>query len=180
MAIAKRVVAPIAQKVRLAVSRGVVELVNDSLKCQSLQVSLLADEVQDEVEHFQEYGFTSVASQGAEALFLSVGGSRSHGIVACVTDRRIRPLDLLEGDVCLFTADGERVYIEKAADIVHLGAKVADDFLAKQTETEANDQDIVDAYTPHVHPTGTGPSGTTTSLPTTPVGSVGTTKVKAT
>lgn len=133
----RRFVAPLSHKIRLTVSRGVVKLVNDSLKCQALQVELLKDEIHDEVERFQEYGFTSVPLEGAEVLFLSVGGNRSAGVVACVTDRRYRPKDLNEGDVCLYLqmANGERVYLDKANDLVHLGAKSASAFVARIGDT---------------------------------------------
>jgi phage baseplate assembly protein V len=112
------------------IARGVIDRVNDALKCQGVQISLLADETRDNVEHFQEYGFTSHPLSGAEGLFLAVGANRSHGIVACVTDRRHRPLNMGEGDVCLYTDKGERVYIESIADIVHLGAKSGAEFVA--------------------------------------------------
>jgi len=127
----RRFTAPLSQRIRLMVSRGVVKLVNDSLKCQGLQVSLLADELRDDVERFEDYGFTSHPLVGAEVLFLSVGGNRSHGIVARVMDRRYRPKDMGEGDVCLFTVDGERVYLDRANDLAHLGAKTATEFAAK-------------------------------------------------
>ncbi len=136
----RKLIAPLANRVRLLVSRGVVHIVNDKLKLQGVQVELHEDELHDDVEHFQEYGFTSHVKPGkAEAVFLSVGGNRSAGIVICVVDRNFRPKDLAEGDVCLYTENGERVYLNFADDIVHLGAKDADDFLAKTTETKAND-----------------------------------------
>lgn len=120
------------------IARGVVELVNDSLKCQGLQVSLLTDEVHDDVERFQDYGITSVPFTGSEALYLSVGANRAHGVVVCVNDRRSRPKDLVEGDVCLYTDKGERVYLNRVDDVVHLGAKSAAEFvaLAEKTKTE--------------------------------------------
>lgn len=192
----RRIMAPIAHRLRLMVSRGVVELVNDSLKCQGLQVSLLSDEVQDDVERFQEYGFTSVPLTGAEALFLSVGANRSHGIVACVTDRRWRPKDLNAGDVCLFiaTANGERVYLDKTNDMVNLGAKAAADFvaLAASVATELTRiKDDLDAhkavFDAHMHVYSPGPlAPAPTAAPAVPFAggsspaSVAATKVKAT
>ena len=41
------------------VSRAVIKMVDDSLKMQGVQISLLAGEVAEKVERFQEYGFTS-------------------------------------------------------------------------------------------------------------------------
>lgn len=123
----------IVQRLRLTVSRGVVKVVNDAFKCQQLQVALLPDEVQDDVERFQDYGITSVPFTGAEALFLSVGANRSHGVVVSVIDRRYRPKGLNEGDVCLYTDKGELVYLERVGDILNLGSKSATDFVALAT-----------------------------------------------
>jgi phage baseplate assembly protein V len=154
----KRAVAPLQQRLRLLISRGAVKLVNDALKCQGLQVSLLSDEVRDDVERFQEYGYTSVPFTDAEALFLSVGGNRSLGVVICVNDRRHRPLSLNEGDVCLFTDLGERVYLNRATDIVHLGAKVAPQFFALADHTHGPGDFMAPAGGGPVTGTATGPS----------------------
>ena len=175
-----RLIAPLARRVSLIVSRGVVTLVNDALKCQGLQVELVADELQDDVEHFQEYGFTHHPLAGAEVLFLSVGGVRSHGIVACVADRRYRPKNLGEGDVCLFTNLGERVYLDATGDLVNLGAKAGAEFVAQAQKTLDRLQAIVTGFNSHTHPTGVGPSGPPAVLLSTPVVAVAATKVKAT
>lgn len=191
----RRIVAPLARRLRLMVSRGVVKVVNDSLKCQGLQVALLSDELQDDVERFQEYGFTSTpfTDGNAEALFLSVGGNRSHGIVACVTDRTRRPKNLLMGDVCLYTDKGERVYLDRTNDIVHIGAKAAAEFIALATKVltelqavQADQTTLKGLLVGHVHP-GVLAGGASTSpspafagyTPHTPA-SVAATKVKAT
>jgi len=155
---------PLANRVRLLISRGVVTLVDDSFKMQALQVELLEGELHDEVEHFQEYGFTSHPSADAEVLYLSVGGNRSAGVVVCVSDRRYRPTAMAEGDVCLYTQHGERVYLNKADDVVHIGAKSAAEFIAQATKTLNRLQDIADTYDGHKHPTGMGPSGLPDSL----------------
>jgi phage baseplate assembly protein V len=192
--IVRRMLDPIAQRVRLMVSRAVIKIVDDSLKCQGLQVSLLADEVRDDVERFQEYGFTSVPEAGAEAVFVSVGGNRAHGIVVATEDRRYRIKDLDPGDVCLYTREGERVFLDDSADLVHLGAKAATDFvaLAAATKSEINAlrttvNSLVTTFNAHTHPyvdtpigaAVTAPTATSASAPAA-VGDVKATKVKAT
>ena len=174
--IVRRMIAPLAQRLRLMVSRGVVKVVNDALKCQGLQVELLSDELQDDVERFQEYGFTSTPFTDAEALFLSVGGNRSHGVVVCVTDRRYRPLSLNAGDVCLYTDNGERVYLDRDNDIVNIGAKAAADFLA--TKSDIDDlQSAIDGWVPVPNDGG---AALKTALAAWLAATLGTTKVKAT
>lgn len=196
MTVLSRALAPIAKRLRLMVSRGVVELVNDSLKCQGLQVSLLSDEIADDVERFQDYGITSVPFVGAEALFLSVGANRSHGIVACVTDRRHRPKNMAEGDVCLYTDKGERVYLDRVLDILNLGAKAAAEFVALADLTKTEIEAVRDtlntfitahnAFGSHITTATVGPSAVpgiiTPFVGSAPavVASVAATKVKAT
>lgn len=184
-----RIIAPLRQRAALMVSRGVVKLVNDSLKCQGLQVALYADELRSDVERFQDYGLTSVpfADGNAEALYLSIGGNRAHGIVSCVSDRTRRPLDLVEGDVCLYTDKGVRVYLNRVDDILHLGAKVAEAFIARADYTDARVDTIQQAFDAHIHTTtATVGSGTTLgviSTPTSPIGALATvaaTKAKVT
>lgn len=183
----QKAISKLGVRLRLMVTRGIVELVNDSLKCQGLQVSLLSDEVQDEVERFQDYGITSTPFTGAEALFLSVGADRSHGVVVCVTDRRYRPKDLVEGDVCLYTDKGERVYLNRVDDIVHLGAKAAAEFLALGQKVDDAIAAVQSAYDSHIHTTtatvGAGGTPGVISPPSAAAGAQPTTqatKVKAT
>ena len=171
MRIVRRMVEPLQRRVRLMVARAVVDLVNDETKAQALQVKLLADEVRADVERFTEYGFASLPSPNSEAVWLSVGGNRNHGIVVCVMDREKRPVGAMaEGDVALFDGDGFKVYLKNGSGEVHLGAQEASDFAAQSQKTDDAIQAIVDAFNAHVdafnahaHPTGTGTSGPPTS-----------------
>lgn len=101
---------------RLAVGRAVIGFVNDALKLQGVQITLLEDEVRDNVERFQQYGLTSVPHRGAEAIVVSVGGNRNHAIVIAVDDRRYRLKGLQAGEVALYTDEGD--YIKLARDRV--------------------------------------------------------------
>jgi phage baseplate assembly protein V len=133
----KRLIDPVRRALVMSVSRGVVNLVNESYKMQNVQVALVDGETQDDVEHFQEYGFTSRAKAGAEALALAVGGNRGHVIIACVTDRSVRPIGLAEGDVCLFgILSGPMLYLSDATGVLSLGGKPGnpgEDFAALAT-----------------------------------------------
>jgi len=108
-----KLIQPYARRIRLMVSRGVIRLVNDGLKLQEVQIALLADETRDTVERFQEYGFTSVPHPGAEAVFLSVGGSRDHGIVIAIDDRRYRLKGLQSGEAALYDDLGQKVHLTR-------------------------------------------------------------------
>lgn len=135
-----RVVAPLQRRVRLMVARGIVELVNDATKAQTLQVTLLADEVRSDVERWEQYGLASVPPKGAEALWLSVGGDRSHGAVVAVMDRTVRPTGVLaEGDVALFTRRGVGVHVADQDGSVSLAGAVDAVALAEKVDSAVDD-----------------------------------------
>lgn len=112
-----RLLNPLRRRVALMIGRGVVRLVNDSLKLQGLQVSLLAGETHDDVERFQEYGFSSHPHPGAEAVLVFAGGNRSHGLVIAVDDRRYRLKGLAEGEVALFDDLGTKLHLKRGGII---------------------------------------------------------------
>lgn len=104
-----KIMEPLHKRVRLMIFRGVINLVNDGLKEQGLQVSLMGGETLDEVERYQEYGFSSVPHSGCECIGLSLGGNRNHGIVIATGDRRYRLKGLKGGEVALYTDEGDYI-----------------------------------------------------------------------
>lgn len=123
-----RMVAPLKRRVMLMVGRGIVRLVNDSLKLQELQVSLLADEVRNGLEHVQAYGFSAHPHPGAEAVVVFIGGNRDHGLVIAVGDRRYRLTGLAQGEVALYTdedaAGGHRVVLRRGRVVEIVASQV--------------------------------------------------------
>jgi hypothetical protein len=67
MEVVRRMLAPLEGRIRLMLSRAVVSLINDAAKAQELQVDLLADETQDGVERWQNYGFLASAARRRSA-----------------------------------------------------------------------------------------------------------------
>lgn len=112
-----RLLAPLARRMRLMVGRSFVRLIDDARNLQELQVEILNNDVADEVERFQEYGFTSHPKRGAEAIVLCVGGSRAHPIIVAVDDRRFRLKSLAEGEVALYTDEGDYVWFKRGRNI---------------------------------------------------------------
>lgn len=88
-------------------------LADGSKKMRSVQVRLLADEVRDDLEHAEPYGFTSEPHPEAEAFSLFFGGDRSHGIVFCVADRRYRLKPLKTGEVALYDDLNQKVHLTR-------------------------------------------------------------------
>lgn len=96
----------ILRKLRLMISRAVVSVVDDSYKRQNLQASLLAGEVANNIERFQNYGQTSVPPSNSEAIVLSIGGKRQHLVAISVDDKETRLKDLKSGDSAIYHMDG--------------------------------------------------------------------------
>ncbi|NWB92338.1 phage baseplate assembly protein V [Pseudomonas agarici] len=97
----------LGNRVMMMFARGVLRGVTDSSGRQQLQVELLKDELRDNVEHMQNYGFTSHATGGDVAVAF-IGGNREQGIVLAVDDRRYR-LTLLPGEVAIYDDLGNKV-----------------------------------------------------------------------
>jgi phage baseplate assembly protein V len=100
-------------RVMLTVARAVVSLVDDSAKMQALQLSLLKREIRDGVERFQNYGFTSKPHVGAEGVVVFVGGNRDHGLCIAVDDRRYRVKGLADGEVAIYTDEGDKIHLKR-------------------------------------------------------------------
>lgn len=112
-----KVVAPLKQRVSNMVARAVLRVADDAKKIQIVQVDLLDGETRDDIERFQNYGFTSVPREGAEAAVIFVGGRRDHGLCIAVDDRRYRLKDLEAGEVAIYNDAGARVLLKASGEI---------------------------------------------------------------
>lgn len=99
--------------VKNMLARGTVVLVDALKKMQSLQMRLTADELKDNAEHFEPYGFTSNPLAGAEVLTVFIGGDRSHAVVLVVADRRYRIQSLKPGEVAIYTDEGDKIHFKR-------------------------------------------------------------------
>lgn len=113
-----RLLGPLRRQLRLIVSRAVITVVDDALKIQGVQITALAGETRDNVERFQDYGFTSVPHAGAEAVVVFAGGNRDHGIVVKVDDRRYRLKGLAKGEVAMYSDEGDSIHFKRGRKIV--------------------------------------------------------------
>lgn len=108
---------PLAVRIANTVARAVVQLVDDGTKIQLLQLGVLADETRDQVERFQNYGFSSVPLAGAEAVVVFAGGRRDHGLAVAVDDRRFRLVNLESGEVAVYDQTGSKIVLKASGDI---------------------------------------------------------------
>ena len=107
----------VRQLMRNGVSRAVLNVVDDDGNMQRVQISLLEDEVIDDVERFQDYGFTSAPEEGAEAAVVFVGADRSHPIVVVADDRRVRKKGLKPGEVAVYHKNGDFIHLKNGNEI---------------------------------------------------------------
>lgn len=111
--------APLARRVRLTARRAVVKLVYDDPKMQELQLAIMAGEIRDQVERWEDYGLTSHPHPGAEALVLALGGNTAHSVVVKVGDRRYRLTSLAAGEVALYDDQGQAIHL-KRDKVIHI------------------------------------------------------------
>lgn len=104
--------------VKMVFGRGVIRALKDAGARQQAQVEMLKDEVIDDVEHMQNYGFTSHPTGGDCAVAFN-GGSREQGIVLVIDDRRYR-IPLEAGEVAMYDDQGNK--IELLRDMVKITA----------------------------------------------------------
>lgn len=94
------------------VVKSLIQSADDSGELQVLKISMLKDEVKDEITRVQEYGFTSRPPKGAEAIVLCVNGNRENSIVIATDSSKFRPKDLAEGDSVMYNKNGVTIRLD--------------------------------------------------------------------
>lgn len=112
-----RMIDPLKRRIMMMAARGIVRIVNDGLKLQAIQATFMANETRNNLEHFQQYGFTHHPKPGAECVAIFLGGNRDHGIIISVDDRRYRLVGLQEGEVALYTDEGDSVILKRGKNM---------------------------------------------------------------
>lgn len=113
----ERCLAPLRRRIQLMVGRAIVAAIDDSDGIQRLQITLSGDETKDDVERIGQYGLASVPKEGAETVVLFLGGTRDHGVVIACDDRRCRLKGLQEGEVALYTDEGDKIHLKRGNKI---------------------------------------------------------------
>jgi phage baseplate assembly protein V len=179
------ILAPIKTRIVNAIARAVVQRVNDAAKLQSVQIGVEVGEDIDDAERFQEYGFSSIPLEGAEAVVVFPNGDRAHALIVGVDDRRHRPTGGEPGEVVMYSDEGDEVALRRGNKIVAstsgevlLGSDAATAFVALANLVKSELDTIRSQYNGHTHVE----TGGTTAVPVPlidPIGDVEATKVKA-
>jgi hypothetical protein len=102
-------------------SRATIDSASDDSQMQSISGGMMKGEHRDDVEHPQNYGFTSVVAdadkdkdgnvtESAEGFMQFMGGSRSLPVMSIMDDRRHRLKKLPKGDCAMYRGreDGQQ------------------------------------------------------------------------
>ncbi len=108
-----RMLKPLRTRILMTIARAVVESLKDDGGLQVMKLNVLAGENRDNVERFQNYGFTSHPKPGAESVVIFQGGNREHGLIIAVDDRRFRLKGLAEGEVAIYTDEGDKIHLKR-------------------------------------------------------------------
>lgn len=175
------------RRINNSTARGVVQLTDVSKQMQTLQVTVLKDEVLDAVQYFEPHGFTSRAKQGAEAVLLCPGGNRASAFAIAVSDRRFRIKDLGEGEVAMYDDANNLIHFKQDKTLA-VKSDMSVDFITPNVTMSGNlivagdvsaDGDVIDGngsmqemrdtYNDHPHSYTDNGSPLTTSAPATPM-----------
>lgn len=162
----QRYLRPVTQAIQRVVARAVIEAITNTGATQTLKALIMADELAEDVEHVEEYGFTSYAKAGAEALLVSAGGQHERAVAVHVGDRRYRPVDLNEGDTQVYrytNAAGtpHRIWLRETGGVLEITVEGDMILLGNEAAVEpvVLGNLMTTLYNAHTHATGTGPSG---------------------
>lgn len=109
--------------------RGKLTLTQTADPIARVQVLALADETLQDLEQFQQFGFTSHAPSGTEVIVVPLGGDTTHGIVIASENGSFRVKNLQSGEVAVYDASGSSIIlrqgklIEIDCDTLHIKAK---------------------------------------------------------
>jgi len=87
--------------------RGVLQRSGEGAGSQLIQGEGLAGEPLQDLELFQQFGFTSRPPAGTAIVVLPLGGRTSHGIIIATENGQYRVKGLAEGETAIFNAFGD-------------------------------------------------------------------------
>lgn len=109
---------PLQQRVLMSISRAVIKTVTDTAGVQLVKVELLQGEFRENIERFQEFGFSSNPPADSEAVAVFVGGNREHGIIIGCDNRATRFKSLASGEMAIYTDDGTHIHLKKGGEVL--------------------------------------------------------------
>ena len=93
--------------------RGKVARVQAGSGVQKIQVEGLDGETVQDLEHAENFGFTSNPPAGSDCVVVPLGGKTSHGIIVTTTNGAYRIAGLSDGETAVYNADGAKMVLKK-------------------------------------------------------------------
>ena len=93
--------------------RGKVARVQAGGGVQKIQVEGLDGETVQDLEHAENFGFTSNPPAGSDCVVVPLGGKTSHGITVTTTNGAYRTTGLSDGETAVYNADGAKMVLKK-------------------------------------------------------------------
>lgn len=109
----KKIMEPLKYRVMLMIGRCVILATDDSKNIQIISGSFMASELKSGIPKIDQYGLSARPLPGAEAVVVFLGGNRENGIVIATEDRRYRVKNLAEGEICLYTDEGDKIHFKR-------------------------------------------------------------------
>lgn len=148
----QRIFSPLWRRINTLVGRGVLQGAQSAPDCQTMQVTILADEVMDDVEHMEPYGYTSNPPSGAEGVILNVAGQRGACVGINFGNRAYRLRGLKTGEVALYTDEGDKVELLRDRKMrlttLHLTIDAQEDVIVNTKAYTVNASEGVTYQTP--------------------------------
>lgn len=104
------------KKLRSLIRVGKIALVSSG-KTQSLQVETTKGETLDSVRFIEPYGFTAVPVNGSETVVVNIGANGGNPVALVVGGRLFRLQDLKQGEVALYTDEGDKIHLKRGHEI---------------------------------------------------------------
>lgn len=113
--IMNRILEPIRNRIRMLAARALISSVSDGSGGITLELTLGAAEVRDDVDLVQQYGISSKPKPGkSESVTLFISGSRAEGVtIATKGIGADMVFHLEEGEVALHTDEGDSVHLKR-------------------------------------------------------------------
>jgi phage baseplate assembly protein V len=108
---------PLQSKMNQLMSRGKIEQINDTPPFQQFQVSYGENDVQNQVERIQNFGFTAVPPKDSECVSLFLGGQKEFPVILAADHRESRLTGLKEGESAQYNSDGSKIHLKLGGEL---------------------------------------------------------------
>lgn len=120
----KAITEPLARRISLVVSKCILNIIDDSSQTQSAQSEFFPDEIYDDTEVWQHFGFSSVPPKGSEGIAVFPAGERTNPLVIATECKGKRFKNLKEGDSVIYSSAGNFIKINSDKSIEINSSKV--------------------------------------------------------